>query len=161
MKALIFASALLFACPVLQPVFASPLSDVAGEAGVEWMIGSWATADGNVKVAYDWRLDKNAIGVKFAPGDREAEGMIALKPGTTTAAYMAVDNQGGISKGEWSEYQGNPLLKTTHVSSEGEKKTAVEHIKVDAGTMKIKVYKLNDSGDPGDLLVELEMTRAK
>ena len=60
-------------------------------------------------------------------------------------------------KGVGVRISGHPPLKNDQGLQGGGKKTAVEHIKVDAGTMKIKVYKLNDSGDPGDLLVELEI----
>ncbi len=162
MKSSILASILLLACSALTlPSQASPLSDFVDQQDVGWILGAWASTDGNVKLAYEYKLDKHAIGVKFTAGDREAEGMIVLKPGTDESIYMAIDNKGGISKGSWSEYQGNPLLKTTIQTEDKEIKMATEHIKVDADTIKIIVHKQTDSGEPGEVMVELEMKRAK
>jgi hypothetical protein len=114
-----------------------------------------------VKLVYEYRLEKNIIGVNFKAGDRESEGMIALKPGTQESLYMSVDSQGSVSKGAWKEHEGNPLLKTTINGQEGEIKIASEHINVDANTMRVKVYKQNDSGDLGEVMVEVELKRAK
>ena len=138
---------------------ASPLSDLAEQEGVAWMIGSWSAAEGKVKVSYDWRVDKNAIGVKFEAGDRKAEGMMALKPGTQQVHYMAVDSSGAVSRGEWVESNGHPALKTTKISAEGETKTIAEHIKVDDTTMKVKVYTQDDSGNAGELLMEADFKK--
>ncbi len=162
MKTTLLALSFLFACPDWHgSLVASPLSDSLEESGVTWMIGSWATADGAVKVTYEWRLDRHAIGVKFSGGGRDAEGMIVLKPGSKQAMYVAADSNGGVSKGAWSEYQGHPLLKTTYSTADKELKTATEHIKVSADTMAVKLYKQNDSGEPGEVMLELEFNRVK
>jgi hypothetical protein len=160
MKTKILASVVLLASALFaQPIQASPLSDLVEQQQVEWLLGSWTSTDGNVKLSYEYRVEKNIIGVKFKGGDREAEGMIALKPGTNESVYVAVDNRGAISKGTWSEHDGNPLLKTTVTGEQGEMKLASEHIKVDADTMRVKVYKQDEAGEPGELLIELEMKR--
>ncbi len=161
MKTKLIASALFLASLAALPSHASPLSDLVETHNLGWLLGSWATADGKVKLAYEYRLDKNIIGVKFQADGREAEGMIALKPGSTESHYVAVDSAGNVSKGTWKEHQGNPLLKTTTTGSEGEMKFASEHINVDADTMRVKVYKQNESSDPGEMLIELELKRAK
>ena len=160
MKTRILVSVLLLAGASLTlPTHASPLSDLVEQQQAAWLLGSWTSADGNVKLCYEYRLEKNIIGVKFKGGDREAEGMIALKPGTDESVYVAVDNQGAVSKGAWSKHQGNPLLKTTVTGEQGEMKIASEHIKVDADTMRVKVYKQDESGEPGELLIELDLKR--
>lgn len=158
MKLTALFTAALLSISVLQNN-ASPLSDLMEQHEVSWMIGSWSAGDGRVKVSYEWRVDKNAIAVKFEAGDRSAEGMIALKPGTEQAHYMAVDNKGGISKGEWVESNGNPALKVTRSGADGEAKTIAEHIKVDDKTMKVRVHKQDDSGNPGELMMELEFKK--
>ena len=54
------------------------------------------------------------------------------------------------------------ILKTTTMTAEGETRTmAVEHIKVDADTMKVVVYKTDSSGTIGDQLMEAEFIRKK
>ena len=158
----IIASLLLLACSTAPlPLQASPLSDLMDQHDLGWMLGSWASTDGNVKLTYEYKLDKNAISIKFAAGDREAEGMTVLKPGTQESVYMAIDNHGGVSKGKWSDYQDHPLLTTTVTTKDQEIKMATEHIKVNADTMTVKVYRQTESGQPGEMLVELEMKRSK
>ena len=161
MKTKLIASALFLTSFVTLPLQASPLSDLVETHNLGWLLGSWATGDGNVKLVYEYRLDKNIIGVKFQMDGREAEGMIALKPGTQESLYVAVDNEGGVSRGTWKEHEGNPLLKVTISGREGEMKIASEHINVDANTMRVRVYKQNESTDPGEIIVEVELKRAK
>jgi hypothetical protein len=108
------------------PTQASPLSDLVEQQQAEWLLGSWTSSDENVKLTYEYRLEKNIIGVKFKAGDREAEGMIALSPGTQESVYVAVDNQGAVSKGAWTKHEGNLLLKTTVMGEQGEMKLASE-----------------------------------
>ena len=162
MNSKVIASAVLLATSsLILPTQASPLSDLIESHSLNWLLGSWASGDGNVKLTYEYRLDKAIIGVKFAMGDSTAEGMIALKPGTQESIYVSVDSKGNVSKGTWAEHEGHPLLKTTITGEEGEMKMASEHINVDTETMKVKVYRQNDAGDPGEVLAEVELKRAK
>jgi hypothetical protein len=47
-------------------------------------------------------------------------------------------------------------------NAEGEERgTAVEHIRVDADTMKVVVYKLDSSGQIGEQVMEAEFIRKK
>lgn len=156
LTALLAAAVLSFSA---MQATASPLSDLADQEGLGWMMGAWSGAEGRVKVSYEWRVDKNGIAVKFEAGERTAEGLMALKPGTQEVHYMAVDNKGAISKGQWVESNGSPALKATRISEEGEVKTIAEHIKVDDNTMKVKVFKQDDSGNAGELLMELELKK--
>jgi hypothetical protein len=161
MKSSILASLAALAT-LLSSALASPLSDLVEKHGLSWMVGKWETAGGEASLAYEWRVEKNVLAVAFSAGERESEGMIALKPGSTEAKYMAVDSKGSVSHGGWSEHNGNPLLKTTTMTAEGESRTmAVEHIKVDADTMKVVVYKTDSSGTIGDQLMEAEFIRKK
>lgn len=155
-----FAAALAIGS-LCQPLAASPLSDLVKQQEVNWMMGSWATADGKVKFSYRWRLDKNAIGIKFEAGERAAEGMMALKPGSQEVHQVTVDNAGGVTTGQWIDLNGNPALKSTHLGERGEIKTVTEHIKVDNDTMKVRIYKQDDAGNAGDLAMEIEFKRQK
>ena len=147
--ALIFA--LLTLTPATLTVRAETLGEMAASAGVEWIIGKWASEDGNVSISYTWKLDKNAIGVVFKSPEKEAEGLIAHKPGTKDVIYAAVDNKGGLTAGKWIEHDGNPTLIVTHTEADGtEKKMAAQHIKTDDATMTVKLSAVGDDGKPDD-----------
>jgi hypothetical protein len=162
MKTILLLAALLTLSPVSM-LFAGTLGDRAAKEGTDWMIGKWATEEGNVSISYTWKLDKNAVAVAFKLGDREAEGMVVLKPGTDKAIYNAADNKGGITTGEWISHNGNPTLISTNTDAEGkEVKMAAEHIKTDADTMTVKLYRQDASGKPdGEPVREVVFKRQK
>lgn len=151
MKTAALILALLAFTPATLTLRAETLAEMAAAAGTDWMIGSWATEDGNVSISYTWKLDKHAVGVAFKMGDREAEGMIALKPGTKDVIYHAVDNRGGVTSGKWQGFHDNPTLFSTLTRADGtETKMAVEHIKTDADTMTVKLYPVGSDGSPDE-----------
>jgi hypothetical protein len=157
MKLPAFLAAFTLAAATLLP--ASPLSELVDQAGASWMLGPWASADGQVKLTYEWRLDQQAIAVKFTAGERCAEGMMALKPGTGEVHYVAVDNSGAVTTGRWIESNGNPTLQATKHADSGDLTILAEHRKVDEQTMKVTVYRQNDDGNPGEFLMEAELKR--
>lgn len=140
----------LFTCSLIPlKSHAESLSDLIKAESLEWMVGKWASDDGNVSFSYTWKLDRHALGVTFKMGDSEAEGMIMLKPGSKKALYGAVDNKGGMTVGEWSELNDHPLLITKHTSEDGsERKMAVEYIKVDDDNLTVKLYGVGADGKP-------------
>lgn len=81
MKTTLLLSLLLAVLPVSTTLQAGPLADKVAKDKTEWMIGKWATEDGNVSISYTWKLDKSVVAVAFKLGDREAEGMIVQKGG--------------------------------------------------------------------------------
>ena len=134
---------------VAVPLRAETLAEMAAKAGTDWIIGKWASEDGNVTIAYTWKLDKNAVGFTFKLGDRESEGMFMRKPGTDQVIYSAADNKGGTSTGHWTEFNGNPMLMATHTNAEGnERKMASEYVKTDDKTMTVKLYAVGSDGKP-------------
>lgn len=141
---LLVQSALLFTAPLLS---AETLGDLARQSGQDWMMGKWESVDGRASVSYEWKLEKNAVGMKFKMGERESEGMMMLQPGTEVVTFTAADNAGGMTTGIWSEHEGHLILTAKHKASEGnEINMAFEHIKTDADTMTVKVYGLTASG---------------
>jgi hypothetical protein len=163
MKTAALILALLTFAPSALTVHADTLAEMAAAAGTDWIIGSWATEDGNVSIAYTWKLDKHAVGVNFKLGDREAEGMIVVKPGTKDVVYGAVDNQGSVTHGKWVAFHDNPTLFSTQTKADGtETKMAAEHIKTDADTMTVKLYAIGDDGKPDESKVhEVTFKRKK
>lgn len=149
MKTAALILALLSFIPASTILRAETLAEMAAAAGTEWMIGKWTSEDGNVSVAYSWKLDKNVVGVSFKMGDRESEGMIMRKPGSDEVVYGAADNKGGMAMGKWIEFNGNPTLMSTHTDADGnERKMAAEHIKTDDKTMTVKIYAVGSDGKP-------------
>jgi len=150
MKTLLLLSLLALASPA-SSARAETLGEMAASAGVEWVIGQWASEDGNVSLSYTWKLEKNAIGVAFKMGGREAEGMMMLKPGTKDVIYGAADNEGGLTSGKWIEFNGNPTLVTTHTAADGtERRMAAQHIRTDDDTLTVKLSGVGDDGKPDD-----------
>jgi hypothetical protein len=150
MKTILLLSLLALA-PLSSPVRAESLGEMAASAGVEWAMGKWASEDGNVSLSYTWRLEKHAIAVTFKMGEREAEGMMMLKPGTKDVIYGAVDNKGGLTTGKWIDFNGVPTLVTTHTDAEGnERKMAAQHIKTDADTLTVKISGVDSDGKPDE-----------
>jgi len=151
MKLAKLLAAALFVAANAPELQARPLSELMEEVDATWMVGKWQdkdTSGGVVKLDYEWRLQKHAVAVKYTTPDSNGEGMIAVKPGTDNVVYMAVDDAGGTVMGKWREHEGNPLLTFKHTSSEGEERAmAVEHIKVDNDTLRLKIYKVDSSGD--------------
>lgn len=146
MKSYFLFAAIVATFLSVLPLQASPLSDAAEQAGVNWMLGTWSDATGEtVTLTFEWKLEKNAVGLKLKAPDREVEGVSVLKPGTEEVHYFSVDSKGGVSHGRWFEHDGHPSLRVKYMTAEGEEKSmVVEHIKVDENTMKIKVYKGED-----------------
>jgi hypothetical protein len=163
MKTTLLLSLLFAVLPLSMTIHAGTLAERAAKEKTEWMIGKWATEEGNVSISYTWKLDKNMVAVAFKLGDREAEGMIVQKPGTDKVIYNAADNKGGVTTGEWIQHNGNPTLVSTSTDAEGkEVKIAAEHIKTDADTMTVKLYKQDASGRPeGDPVREVVFKRQK
>lgn len=147
-------AALLLAVIAFSPVTsvvraADTLADIVASSDGEWIIGNWATEDGGVSISYNWKLDKHAIGVAFKMGDREAEGMIMVKPGTTDVVYASVDNKGAVTHGKWAEFHDHPGLFTTTTRPDGtESKMVAEHVRTDDDTLTVNLYRVGDDGKP-------------
>jgi hypothetical protein len=163
MKTTFLLPLLLAVLPLSTTLHAGPLADKVAKEKTDWMIGKWAAAEGSVSISYTWKLDKNVVAVAFKLGDRESEGMIVQKPGTDKVIYNAADNKGGVTTGEWIQHNGNPTLVSTSIDAEGkEVKMAAEHIKTDADTMTVKLYRQDASGKPeGDPVREVVFKREK
>lgn len=136
----------------LAPVaVASSLEDILREKNLESFIATWgdkATNGDTVKVSYEWKLDRNAIGVKVEMNDRRVEGLIFIDPKTRSISHLSMDTNGGMTAGMWTIEEDRVVLKFTYTDRNGEtKKGAIAHEKVDADTMRVKMSKVGDSGE--------------
>lgn len=131
------------------------LRDVAKEYGVDWLAGRWTatTDDGtNILLVYKWELNGHLLSVDFKMGQYASRGMIFFTPGAEKATQVGVDNMGGSSKGQWEvDADGNLVSKSEYVNAEGDvRKGGAVYKNVDAKTIKITLYGLNEDGDLND-----------
>ncbi len=130
------------------------LRDLAEEYGCNWLAGQWTatTDDGtSVQLVYKWELDGHLVTVDFKMGEYASRGMIFYVPDEEKATQMSVDNRGGRSKGAWEAQDGKLISKTEHVDTEGNvRKSATVYSKVDAKTIKIALYGLDQDGELAD-----------
>ena len=130
------------------------LRDLAKEYGADWLAGRWTatTDDGTeIQLVYRWELEGHLVTVDFKMGDFASRGMIFYVPGEEKATSVSVDNRGGSSKGAWEEQDGKLISKSERVDAEGNvQKSAVVYTKVDAKTIKIALYGLDEDGELND-----------
>ena len=130
------------------------LRDLAKEYGADWFAGRWTatTDDGTtILLMYRWQLNGHLVTVDFKMGEYASHGMIFYVPGEEKAAQVSVDNRGGKSKGTWEAQDGRLVSKSEHVDAEGKvRKSAAVYSKVDARTIKIALYGLDQDGELND-----------
>lgn len=130
------------------------LRDLAKEYGADWLAGRWTatTDDGTeIQLVYKWELDGHLVTVDFKMGDYASRGMIFYVPGEEKATAVSVDNRGGRSKGTWEVQDGKLVSKSERVDADGNvQKGAAVYSKVDAKTIKIALYGLNQYDELND-----------
>ncbi len=130
------------------------LRDVAKEYGSDWLAGRWTatTDDGTtILLVYKWELDGHLMTADFKMGEYASRGMIFYVPGEEKATQVSVDNRGGRTKGTWEAQDGKLVSKSERVDAEGNvRKSATVYSKVDAKTIKIALYGLDQDGELND-----------
>jgi len=131
------------------------LRDLAKEYGVDWLAGRWTakTDDGTtILLVYKWELNGHLLSVDFKMGRYASRGMIFYSPGSENATQVGVDNMGGRSKGKWEVRDDGTLVsKSEYVNAEGDvRKSAAVYKNLDAKTIKITLYGLNENGELND-----------
>lgn len=127
------------------------LGDLVTEAGFDWMIGRWAakTDQGDkIDIVWKWELDKHVVTVALKWPNYEYRGMIFYKRTEDQVIQIGADNRGGNSKGIWEVDVDKAIIKQEHTGTDGEiHKFAIAHSKVDAKTMKVEMYAVEESGE--------------
>ena len=130
------------------------LRDIAKEYGCDWLVGQWtATTDDGIEIqlVYKWELDGHLVTVDLKMGEYASRGMIFYVPGEVKATAVSVDNRGGRSKGTWEAQDDKLVSKNERVDAEGNvQKSATIFSKVDAKTIKIALYGLDQNGELND-----------
>ncbi len=152
-KSMLWAMAILFiwaGSAVAQQSF----RDLAREYGADWVVGRWSatTDDGTeIELVYRWELEGHLLTVDFKMGEFASRGMIFFIPAEEKVVGVSIDNRGGRSKGTWEEQDGKLVSKSERVDAEGKvQKSAAVYTKVDAKTIKIALYGLDQDGELND-----------
>lgn len=130
------------------------LRDLAKEYGSDWLAGRWTaeTGDGSkILLVYKWELNGHLLTADFKMGEYASRSMIFYVPGKEKAIAVGVDNRGGRTKGTWEAQDGKLVSKSEYVDAEGNvRKSATVYTKVDAKTIKIALYGLDEDGELAD-----------
>jgi len=152
-KIVLWAMAILFVLAG-SSVAQQSFRDLAREYGADWVVGRWAatTDDGTeIQVVYSWELEGHLLTVELKMGEYVSRGMIFFIPAEEKVIQISVDNRGGRSKGTWEEQDGKLVSTSERVDAEGNvQKSAVVYSKVDAKTIKIALYGLDQDDELND-----------
>jgi len=128
--------------------------DLAKEYGVDWLAGRWTatTDDGTeIQLVYRWELEGHLLSFDFKMGEYVSRGMIFFVPGEEKVVQVAVDNRGGRSKGTWEEQDSKLVSKSERIDADGNvQKSAAVYTKVDAKTIKIALYGVDQYDELND-----------
>ena len=140
---------LLAVCAVPAPG-QDKLGDLLYQGGYEWVLGKWvATTDegARVEVEYKWGLDKHVILMDLKMGEFKLHGMIMYVASKEEIIQVSADNRGGTWKGTWRDDYGEAVNRMEGTQANGQTmKAEVVYSKVDADTMKVAMYGVDEDG---------------
>ena len=111
---------------------------------------------------YRWAVEGNAIIVNVKIGDTTSHGMIYFSQDEQQVKQISVDSKGRVTNSTWDSEYGKLILKTSRVDDYGQtQKMGVTFDKVDANTMTVKLYGLEQGQLSYDPWAEMEFKRAK
>ncbi|OHB84110.1 MAG: hypothetical protein A2Z38_09035 [Planctomycetes bacterium RBG_19FT_COMBO_48_8] len=142
------------------------LGSLMEQSGSEWIVGKWTgeSPDGQkYAIEYKWELKPHVLSVHFKGFDFEYHGIIFFNASEEKVVQIGVDSRGGNGKGVWEAGYGKAIMKSEHAGEYGEvSRMGFVYSKVDASTMKLELYGLDEYGalgnDPG---MTLEFKRQK
>ncbi|HUF63861.1 MAG TPA: hypothetical protein VMN36_17415 [Verrucomicrobiales bacterium] len=141
---------------------AGSLQEHARESGLDWMIGKWgdeASLGEVIKVSYAWEVGGHAVSMRYSSPERQGTGLIVKDTENDAVRMVAVDSEGGLSKGVWTIEDSHPVLRADYRSPEGETRSVTMiYQKVDEKKVKLRIFDggAGLTGDP-----ELEVTLVK
>lgn len=130
------------------------LASLMEQSGSEFIVGKWAgeSPDGQeYTMEYKWELKPHVLSVHFKGFDFEYHGIIFFKAAEEQVVQIGVDSTGGNGKGVWEAEYGKAIFKSEHTGEYGEvSRMGFVYSKVDANTMKLDLYGLDEYGSLGD-----------
>ena len=144
-----------------SPAFsAQPLGTLISDGGFDWMAGTWvATSSRGVTVefTYKWAIENHVISVKYEfSNDFTYRGLIFYKATEDKIVHVGADSLGGVWEGVWDTDGPHAIMKFANTMADGEiQRGAAANSRIDADTMKVEMYLLQD----GELDDEPMVTR--
>ena len=130
------------------------LRDLVEEEGFVWLIGEWTvtTEQGQtLQTIYKWELDGHFISLGFQRGEYKGKGMIYYDFNEDAVVQVGLDNKGGLVKGRWEPDGDMAVVKLYYTGPDGQSnKMGIKHANVDADTMKVSFYTLDDYDELGE-----------
>jgi len=124
------------------------LKDIIEQEGFAWMIGQWkATTDDGTEMllTYRWAVKGHAIVSNFKMGDNLSQGIIYLVADEQQARQLTIDSRGRATPATWIAQDGKAISKTKMTDEYGQTTdVGFAFSKVDATTMNVEVYQLED-----------------
>ncbi len=145
-KSLVLAAMIVVTMGVV--VGQESLKQAVEQEGFGWMVGSWkaATDDGQeILLGYQWAVKGHAVVTTFKMGDSSSQGMIYFDAEQQQVRQFSVDSRGRATKATWEVQDGKAVAKTRMADEYGQTTdVGIAYSKVDATTMKVAVYGLED-----------------
>ena len=124
------------------------LKGMIEQEGFGWMAGKWkaSTDDGQeILLSYQWAVKGHAVVTNFKMGDNSSQGMIYFDAKEQQVRQFSVDSRGRATKATWDVENGKPTARTKMANEYGETTdVAIAYSKIDASTMKVEVFGLED-----------------
>jgi hypothetical protein len=131
----------------------SSLGELATQAKVDWLMGDWqAVSDSGdtTSVSFKADLDKHIAFVSHKDARGESKGIIIVDPVSGEPKFYSGNSLGGSGTGVWTAEDGKAILKYKQVAADGRTTSmGITFSKVDANSMEVKIYDLNDKGELG------------
>jgi uncharacterized protein (TIGR02246 family) len=139
-------------------------------AGLEWLIGDWAS-DGDkgevVRVAFSWTESRNFVTAAFATTFKNitiggGTQWIGWDPLAKSVRSWTFESGGGFGEGTWTQDGDKWVAKSTGVAREGKKLTATHVLtRLDADTLSWEAKDRTEDGKPLPDTKPVKMKRVK
>ena len=145
---------------------AQPLGTLISEGGFDWMAGTWVATSSRgvtIEVTYKWAIENHVISVEYkASNDFTYRGLIFYKATEGKIVHVGADNQGGVWEGTWDSDGQRAIMNFANTRADGQiQKGAATNSRVDADTMKVQTYLIQNDEMDDEPMVTMTYKRKK
>ncbi len=145
---------------------AQKLGTLISEGGFDWMAGTWVATSSRgvtVEVTYKWAIENHVISVEYkASNDFTYRGLIFYKATEDKIVHIGADNQGGVWEGTWDSDGQRAIMNFANTKADGQiQKGAAANSRVDADTMKVQTYLIQNGEMDNEPMVTMTYNRKK
>ncbi len=145
---------------------AQKLGTLISEADFDWMAGSWVTTTDQgdvIEVTYKWAANKHVVIVEYkASSGFTYHGLIFYKATENKIVHVGADNLGGVWEGTWDSDGRRAMMKFENARADGQiRRGAAANSRVDANTMKVEMYLVQNGQETDEPLATITYKRKK